>query len=1022
MSFKLPAGRRQCIRQFLWPLFVLIAMTANLRGGSLEFSRLPGDAAKAGYINSANAMVLDGAGNLYVADFACVRKITPAGAISTLAGDAENPGYVDGIGEAARFRRLQGIALDTAGNLFVSDADNNVIRKISSAGAVSTFAGSATSEGSADGKGGAARFWSPAGIVADAEGFLYLADTSNGTIRKISADGTVTTLAGSPGRAAGSADGVGTAARFYSPSSIARDAAGILYVSDEGGATVRKITRDGVVTTLVGPRRDTVDDISTPARVEDITGIAVDKGGNLYVTDSFRNVICKITPGGEVTTIAGQIGLGDLVDGVGGYARFLRPAGVTIDLSGVLFVAENGNRIVRKGVPTSVPSPPIFLQSDRPSNSNLRLGSTISLVVAVESETPVRFQWFKDGVALPGATSDTLELLNVSEADEGTYSIIASNDGGKQTLDLGSVSIYSPPIRSFSAVHTAIGGSFLWSITSGGGSLVAVGTGGTILTSTEGVTWTRADSDTTEWLLGVTWGNSQYIAVGDHGTILTSSDAKTWKSVAQSGTSQRLNNVVYGGGIFVAVGEGGTIVTSADGSTWAAKTSGVVGWLRGLVCIPTWGNGDDGSPGSRFVGNLPKFFAAGQDGRVVGSKDGVVWETQLPFSSSSQDIEALSTDGSLVYAVSANGTVSFKQPIFPSSFLPPPVPIDVEDRIRGFALGAGALFATGENGTVVVAPSVYGPWTPVATNTTVNLVAGTFRDNSLYVVGENETILCSSPLFASRLLNISTRAHASGDTATMISGFVISGETPKQVLLRAIGPGLSRLAALTGSASSPRLKLFNAKGTQIAQNADWRTAPNKSDIIATANRVGAFPLNEADSDSALLTTLTPGAYTAHVDVSGGESGLALVEAYDADQISNGGSKMINISTRASAGMSADTIIAGFVIGGDAARKVLIRGIGPALRARFGISGVLEKPMLTLHNSGGDVLTTAGAWSRQPNSDEIVDSGQRAGAFPLAQGSSDAAIVTTLVPGVYTVSVAGTDNETGIALIEVYDLP
>jgi hypothetical protein len=147
-----------------------------------------------------------------------------------------------------------------------------------------------------------------------------------------------------------------------------------------------------------------------------------------------------------------------------------------------------------------------------------------------------------------------------------------------------------------------------------------------------------------------------------------------------------------------------------------------------------------------------------------------------------------------------------------------------------------------------------------------------------------------------------------------------------------------------------------------------------------------------------------------------------VEAYDADQISNGGSKMINISTRAMAGTGANTIIAGFVVGGDAARKVLIRAIGPALRTRFGLSGVLEHPILTIHNAAGGVLQQSGAWSNSANVDEVADAARRAGAFALDQGSNDAAVVTTLVPGIYTVSANGANNESGIALIEVYDLP
>lgn len=1003
-------------------LFAFAASVAVGHSASFEFTRLSGDAAKPGYISRGIGLVLDGAGNLYVAEYSCVKKITPAGAISVLAGDPENNGYADGLGGAARFFGLGGITVDAAGNLFVTDGSNQMVRKITPAGAVTSVAGSAIQVGSADGVGSAARFSWPQGIVADPQGFLYVADSSNGTIRKISPDGTVTTFAGAADHLSDSVDGVGVAARFLYPGALTRDARGNLYVSDRGGRSVRKITPEGMVTTLAGSQGGIVDGLGDLAGFDGVGGMVADKEGNLYVTENARNLVRKITPLGLVTTIAGQLGGGELVDGVGGYAHFFSPRGLAIDSNGILLVADSGNKIVRKGVPTPTPGPPIFLDSAWAAATNLLIGSNKSLTAAVASATPVRFQWLKDGVALPGETSDTLTLSNISKADEGTYSIAATNDGGQQTLPFATLTIYSPPVRSFTTVHSVAGGSFLWGVTSGGPSIVAVGTRGTILTSGDGTNWTRGNSNTDAWLLGVTWGNNQYVAVGDQGTILVSSDGASWTRAAQSDTTQRLNNVVYGSGLFVAVGEAGTVVTSTDGFNWTARNSGVSGWLRGLVCMPEWGNGDDGTPGSSITGDLPKFRAAGQDGSVIGSKDGMVWFPLGRFFNPPEDIEVMATNGTIVYAVGAKGSVSFDNAFFPASWFPPSVPIESNNRIRGFALGAGAIFATGEHGTVVVAPSTYGPWTPAATNTEANLVAGTFQNNSLYVIGENETILRSTPLFNSRLLNISTRAYAGSEAGTMISGFVVTGDTPKQVLLRAIGPGLSRLAGLSGTASTPRLKLFDAKGAEIANNADWRAAPNKSDIVATAARVGAFPLNEADNDSALLATLKPGAYTAHVDVSTGQAGLALVEAYDADQISNGGSKMINISTRAMAGTGANTIIAGFVVGGDAARKVLIRAIGPALRTRFGLSGVLEHPILTIHNAAGDVLQQSGAWSSSANVDEVADAARRAGAFALDQGSNDAAVVTTLVPGIYTVSANGANNESGLALIEVYDLP
>ena len=167
--------------------------------------------------------------------------------------------------------------------------------------------------------------------------------------------------------------------------------------------------------------------------------------------------------------------------------------------------------------------------------------------------------------------------------------------------------------------------------------------------------------------------------------------------------------------------------------------------------------------------------------------------------------------------------------------------------------------------------------------------------------------------------------------------------------------------------------------------------------------------------------LNPGLYTAHVTGQNGATGLSLVEAYDADLSPSSGSRAIAISTRGHVGAGQDVLIAGVVIGGDFARRVLIRAPGPAL-AGAGVSNALAEPQLTLFDRSGTVLQTAGAWSAQLNADEIRDASIRAGALTFAPGSKDAALITTLTPGPYTVQVSGANGATGIALVEVYDLP
>ena len=290
----------------------------------------------------------DAAGSLYVADSGnhTVRKITPAGKVTTVAGKSGSFGSADGSGVVARFYFPQGIACDAAGYLYVTDA-NGTIRKITPAGKVTTLAGQAGSHGIADGRGAAARFASLGGVACDAAGNLYVVDTGGSTIRKITPAGRVTTLAGSAGTL-GSADGSGAAASFSLPADIACDAGGNLYVTD-GNNTIRKITPTGEVTTLAGQAGSfgSADGIGSVARFTFPQGIACDGAGYLYVADE-DGTIRKITPAGKVTTLAGQADSPGVADGNGAAARFSNPTGITCDAAGNLYVADSANNTIRK--------------------------------------------------------------------------------------------------------------------------------------------------------------------------------------------------------------------------------------------------------------------------------------------------------------------------------------------------------------------------------------------------------------------------------------------------------------------------------------------------------------------------------------------------------------------------------------------------------------------------------------------------------------------------------------------------
>ncbi|HEY4248856.1 MAG TPA: immunoglobulin domain-containing protein [Lacunisphaera sp.] len=376
-------------------------VVTTLAGSAQQKGVTDGAGSAARFISPHGVRVDDG-GNVFVADMAAIRKITPDGTVTTVAGSAAGlVGSADGVGSTAQFNVTSDVVLDGTGNLYVADSHNQTIRKIAPGGTVTTLAGAAGQIGSEDGTTAAAHFYNPSGLTIDPLDNIFVADTGNHSIRRITPAGVVTTFA-STASGFGTADGVGTLARFHHPGGLAVDSIGNVYVADTDNSRIRKISPAGVVTTLAAPPTSP-GGTGSALTVNQPTSIAVDKAGNVYVSsevtgiqkitpdgimsvvptsssssfsfvdgnalavDGAGNVyytvnfdaINEVTPAGTVTTLAGGTPAAGAdaityVDGTGTNARFNFPEGLAVDDAGNVYVADAGNSKIRKITPQGV--------------------------------------------------------------------------------------------------------------------------------------------------------------------------------------------------------------------------------------------------------------------------------------------------------------------------------------------------------------------------------------------------------------------------------------------------------------------------------------------------------------------------------------------------------------------------------------------------------------------------------------------------------------------------------------------
>jgi len=467
--------------------------------------------------------------------------------------------------------------------------------------------------------------------------------------------------------------------------------------------------------------------------------------------------------------------------------------------------------------------------------------------------------------------------------------------------------------------------------------------------------------------------------------------------------------------------------TNAAGSTSATLTITVAAAaVAPIITSPTTAAGTVGTPFVTYViaaTGLPTSYSATglPAGLTLDPLTGAINGTPTTAGTSAVTIQATNATGTSTATVTVTIGATATAPTMTSA--------TTASGTAGVAFTTYLIAATG----LPTSYTATGLPAGLSLNSTTGAINGTPTVSGTFVVTLGATnamgaatttvtfnIAPAAVIAASRIVNFSARALSGPGNETLIMGFVVSGEG-KNLLVRGIGPGLAPYGVVN-FLPDPLLTLFNATGV-LASNDDWQTTAagqaNGALVAATAARVGAFALPNGSKDSALLAVFANGAHTTTMLRPNSTTGVALTEIYDTDTAEST-SRLVNVSARMNVTAGEGTLIAGFVIAGNAPKTVLIRGVGPTL-ASFGVTNVLADPQIAVFSGSSQIANNDNWGTGTSTAAQVTSASAQVGAFALTAGSRDAALLTTLQPGSYTVQVTGVANTTGVALIEIYDM-
>jgi hypothetical protein len=644
----------------------------------------------------------------------------------------------------------------------------------------------------------------------------------------------------------------------------------------------------------------------------------------------------------------------------------------------------------------------------QPASLSLPSGVSASFVVTAVGAGPLTFQWQKGGIDIPGATNSLFLIPSIQASDVGAYSVTVSNSAGSVVSAAATLSITATGSSGNNGGGTSglIAPAF---VLQPKGQTLAAGTSATLSVQTTG-----SPTLTYQWyhngaaIVGanaatLTISNAQTINAGDYTVQVQNAAARATSEIA----TILVKTTNYSGAYFgdFSNGEGTwAIYVRPDGSgqfvAYLTKTKSAFSLAIQVTADGSFVNASAGTASGIKARPISLGIVSGkvaENGTVTGSIAGI----SMSFTGKADSNQGTPNALSGLYVAPAIGVSN-----------------ETVYTIVGNSGHATVIAITGDTGDLA-SGTITSTGTLTATTSNGGNLNITIDSNSSSIKGAFAGAT-SSASFAgisdasantTRLVNLSVRSFAGPGDEALIVGFVIGGNGSKQVLVRGIGPSLAQFG-ISNAIAAADLTLYSG-GQAIQTNANWG---GNTDLVNAFAHVGAFSLAIDSHDDAFLSSLSMGAYSAQMTPDG-NGGVGLIEAYDSD-IGAANTRLINLSARTLAGNGDRVLAAGFVLRGNSPKKILIRGIGPTL-SQFNVTGVLADPELTLFDATNSPIQKNDDWG---GSDALGATFAQVGAFSLPPQSTDATLLVTLLPGSYTAQVTGKNGASGIAMIELYEVP